>query len=311
MRDGEVAVVEGTLGRRVRRVRGLAGGFSHETSLVTADGEAVVVRAGGTDPAIEAAVMGAARRIGVPVPEVLRVVPPGDGTRAMMLVEFVPGTSLEEALTTGGTPDAAAVALGGEVGRVLGRVSRVRLDRPGFFADAELRVRQEVPWSRQLADVAAGCMARVGGGRLDDGTRRRWVRLCAAHAPALARVDGHARLVHADANPKNILVTRVDGGWRVAALLDWEFAYAGCPYGDAANMTRFAADHPAVYVNAFRAAFAAALPRDLSADGDWPYLGAVLDMFALSDLVTRPPGNPIADRAADRIRDLVAGGLPA
>lgn len=65
--------------------------------------------------------------------------------------------------------------------------------------------------------------------RLDPGARRDWADLCAAHAPTLAAVDGQARLVHADANPKNTLVARVAGGWRVDAGLDWEFSFSGCP----------------------------------------------------------------------------------
>jgi hypothetical protein len=75
MRTGEVGALEAALGSAVVEVRRLAGGFSHETCLVTlAGGELVVVRLGGPDPAIEAAVMARARAL-VPVPEVLFVVP--------------------------------------------------------------------------------------------------------------------------------------------------------------------------------------------------------------------------------------------
>jgi hypothetical protein len=43
----------------------------------------------------------------------------------------------------------------------------------------------------------------------------------------------------------------------------------------------------------------------------WAYLGHVLDMFARSDLVTRPPGHPVADQAARQIRRWIADGVPA
>jgi len=43
---------------------------------------------------------------------------------------------------------------------------------------------------------------------------------------------------------------------------------------------------------------------------DWDYLGRVLDMFALSDLVTRPPGHSVADQAAGQIRRWIANGVP-
>ena len=68
--------------------------------------------------------------------------------------------------------------------------------------------------------------------------------MCADHAPALMSIDDHTQLVHADINPKNILVTRTRCGWRVDAVLDWEFSYSGCTYGDAGNMARFGADYP-------------------------------------------------------------------
>jgi hypothetical protein len=95
----------------------------------------------------------------------------------------------------------------------------------------------------------------------------------------------------------------------VDAVLDWEFSYSGCPYGDAANMGRFGDDYPAGFLDGFRTAFADHQPTDLPLIEDWAYLGRVLDMFALSDLVTRPAGHAIADQAALQIRRWVAEGI--
>src|ERR1700743_2415241 len=54
VRDGEVDAVAGGVGAPVTGARPLAGGFSHETCLLTlAGGGRVVVRLGGADPAIE------------------------------------------------------------------------------------------------------------------------------------------------------------------------------------------------------------------------------------------------------------------
>jgi hypothetical protein len=61
MRPEEIHGIAAALGRAMVATSTLAGGFSHETCLLTlADGQ-VVARAGGPDPAIEAAVMAAAR----------------------------------------------------------------------------------------------------------------------------------------------------------------------------------------------------------------------------------------------------------
>ncbi|WP_203859096.1 phosphotransferase family protein [Plantactinospora mayteni] len=309
----EIHTIAEALGSRVLATRRLAGGFSHETCLVTlADGQ-VVVRLGGPDPAIEAAVMATARRH-VPVPEVLLVLPAAAGepaARPAMVIEYVSGTPLEQVLAADGPAGPPLSDLGAEVGRVVAGIGTVAYDRPGFFIDEQLTVRGERPWSTQLPEVAASCLAGVPEGRLDPAIRDGWRELCAVHAPALSAVDGHARLVHADVNPKNILVSSDGGRWQVAAVLDWEFGYAGCPYADAANMLRFGADYPAEFVDGFRSGFAGHQPADLPLAADWAYLGRVLDMFALSDLVTRPAGNPVADQAAEVIRHWVADGVPA
>jgi len=299
--------IAAALGRTAVGARRLAGGFSHETCLLTlADGE-VVVRLGGTDPAIEAAVMATARAY-VPVPRVLLVRPAADGTRPAMVLEHVSGTPLSEVLAA---EDAAALGdLGAEVGRVVAGIGAVTFGCPGFFTDEHLTVRPEAPWSRQLPEIAATCLDATPDARLDPATRQAWLELCTAHAPALTAVDGHARLVHADINPKNLLVTLAPGGWRVDAVLDWEFGYSGCTYGDAANMVRFGAGHPARFVDGFQSAFAEHPPAGLEPTADWAYLGHVLDMFALSDLLTRPAGHPIADQAADQVRRWVAEGVP-
>lgn len=266
----------------------LAGGFSHRTELLQLADRAVVARfgGGGGGAAVEAAVMA---RAPVAVPEVLRVFPDA------MAISFVTGTALSEVLAS--APGDVG-QLGHEVGRVVADIGSVTFERPGFFADDTLHVKPQPPWSAQLAEFAEGCMASVPADRLDLATRTAWARLCAEHAPELTAIDDQAQLVHGDVNPKNILVSRGAQGWRVDAVLDWEFAYAGCPYGDAANMVRFGAGYPAGFLDGFAAGFSTG--RGLP--DDWQRLGGVLDMFALSDLVTRPPGHEVADQAAAVIR---------
>jgi aminoglycoside phosphotransferase (APT) family kinase protein len=283
----------------------LAGGFSHETCLLTlADGRDVVARLGGPDPAIEAAVMAAAGAY-VPVPEVLLVLPPaGEDTRPAMVIEYVAGTPLSLVLSRGSPGEVELGELGVAVGRVVAGIGAVAFDRPGFFTDDKLNVRPERPWSRQLPGFAEACMDATV--HLDPATRRAWVELCAASAPALVAVDDQTRLVHADINPKNLLVTRTPDGWCVDAVLDWEFGYSGCPYGDAANMARFGAGYPAGFLDGFRTGFADHRPVGATLHDDWEHLGHVLDMFALSELVTRPAGHPVAEQAAERIRQRIA-----
>jgi aminoglycoside phosphotransferase (APT) family kinase protein len=307
----EIGKVADALGSTAVASRTLAGGFSHETCLLTLSDGRVVVRVGGSDPAIEAAVMALAGAH-VPVPAVLLVhTAAADGNRPVMAVEYVQGLLLSEVLSGRGELGAAAAwALGAAVGRVAADISAVRFTAPGFFLDEALTVRPERPWSQQLAEVAEACMANTPSARLTPAVRRAWVDLCAVHAPSLAAIDAQARLVHADINPKNILVSGSGKQWQVKAVLDWEFAYSGCPYGDAANMMRFDTDYPPGFSDGFRDAFAEHQPDDLPLVDRWGYLGRVLDMFALSDLVTRPVGQATADQAAEQIRRWTTHGLP-
>jgi hypothetical protein len=72
MRAAETARIAAALGEPVLAADTLAGGFSHETCLLTLAGGRVVARLGGPDPAIEAAIMEAAGQQ-VRVPRVLPV----------------------------------------------------------------------------------------------------------------------------------------------------------------------------------------------------------------------------------------------
>jgi aminoglycoside phosphotransferase (APT) family kinase protein len=310
MRIEEIQGIAEALGSKIVTTAVLAGGFSHETCLLTlADGR-VVARFGGTDPVVEAGVMAAARRH-VPVPDVLLVMPSGgEHERPAMVIEYVDGVVLSGVLAQGDLGRSEAAELGAEVGKVVAGVAAVKFDRRGFFVDGDLTVKEEQPWSQQLVGFTESCMAVAPESRLDSVARGAWVRLCEASASALESVDGHTRLVHADINPKNILVSRAGSGWRVNALLDWEFSYSGCPYGDAANMARFGADYPESFLDGFRVGFAEHQPADLPLVESWAYVGRVLDMFALSDLVTRPVGHAVADQAAEQIRLWVRQGVP-
>lgn len=302
MTPEELDGVAAALDREIIGTSTLAGGFSHETCLVQLTDGQVVVRLGGPDPAIEAAVMAAGAAY-VPVPHVLTIVPGTADARAATVLEFVSGAPLTDMLNSDDS-----YGLGEEVGRIVAAIGTATFDRPGFFTDPDLTVDDQAPWSAQLSEYAATCMKGTPDERLDGPSRRAWERLCDEHAPALTAIDGQRRLVHGDTNPKNILVTRTTAGWRVDAVLDWEFGYAGCPYGDAANMLRFGADYPADFLAGFRTGFAANQPEE--PHPDWAYLGRVLDMFSLSGLATRPVGHPVADQAVDVIREWLATGVP-
>lgn len=145
MKPEEVHGIAVALGRAVVATSTLAGGFSHETCLLTLTDGQVVARLGGPDPAIEAAVMAVARRH-VPVPQVLLIMPTAaveEGARRAMVLEHVAGTPLSQVLSGGDFTGAALGELGAEVGRTVAGIGAATFDRPGFLADEHLTVRAE------------------------------------------------------------------------------------------------------------------------------------------------------------------------
>src|SRR4029453_13655502 len=69
---------------------------------------------------------------------------------------------------------------------------------------------------------------------------REGLRAVAREARAVTARPGRTALVHADFNPKNLLVDPATGG--VTGVLDWEYAYAGAPLADLGNLLRFETD---------------------------------------------------------------------
>lgn len=290
-------------------VRRLTGGHANTTLAVrTADGGEVVVRLYERRPGIapiEQAVLTRAAGV-VPVPAVLLADPDGSLTGQPALVQrYVKASSASE-IGADTDPDTAA-----EVGELLGAtlvgLQQIRFPRAGFFTGPDL-----VPGGMDGSlpeQLAAHLEPGVRSARqhgVDAELLDGWRRLVLAVADDVAwAADGDAVLVHADYNPKNVLLDRVAGRWRVAAVLDWEFAFAGSWLYDLGNLTRFAHHHPPAYVEGIARGVrqaGATLP-----DG-WREAAAVLDSFALAEFLERGPDGAFFDATVELIRSAVARG---
>jgi fructokinase len=273
--------------------RSLSGGFRTDNQLLeTATGQRYVLRRypAGSRAAVEAALAAVAP---VPVPEVVAADPDGAAAgEPVLLTRFVPGVPLSTVT--------ADEATGRAVGGVLAAIGTVTFDAPGFFHDASLTPAGE-PLSTGLVPFVERCLATADLPAADaDGIRA----LAARSAPLLATVDGARQLVHADFNPKNLLVAPDGDGWRVSAVLDWEFAFSGPPLVDVANMLRFTDETPPSFRSGFVAGFQAAggaLPED------WVPVSHALDLYPLADFLTRGPGHPFHAKALRLLRQRYRG----
>ena len=131
------------------------------------------------------------------------------------------------------------------------------------------------------------------------------MRSVARRRRTAAARDTRIALVHADFNPKNLLVDPATGG--VTGVLDWEFAYAGAPLGDLGNLLRFEEDP--VFAGAVTRAYADRAP---DVPEDWLEIARALDLYALIDLAASDiPGNPVVAGAQELLRATARTGTLA
>lgn len=196
--------------------------------------------------------------------------------------------------------DAAMLtALGAAAGDAVARIHAFRFLRPGFFT-ADLDVPTAIDLDRNgLLWFMRRCLIEgPGGDRLGRVLTERLFAFVEREGHRLDAWLGDPRLTHADCNPSNILMRQVPGSWRVAAVLDWEFALSATPAFDIGNLLRPPfGEHPpfiAGFAQGYRAA-GGELPDD------WRRIARIADLFAWADLLGQRSEDPALAADARRI----------
>ena len=208
----------------------LSGGASQETYRITirADGHQRLLamrRAPGgitsessTGPglATEAELMRRARDAGVPEPEVLAVLEPGDGMGDGFVMEWLDGETLGARIVR--SPELADVRprLARQCGEILARIHGIDVGATGLDQRLETLTPTDLihqSWDRYQTYGTPQPMIDFTA---------RWLL---ENLPTSNRVG----LVHNDFRNGNIMVTNTDG---VVAVLDWEIAHIGDPLRD-------------------------------------------------------------------------------
>jgi aminoglycoside phosphotransferase (APT) family kinase protein len=213
------------LGRDVRETRlsPIPGGASRETWLVEAEDGRWVLR---RDPEgsvslvpieDEFALITAAARAGVPVPQPVAVEPKGGRFgSAGMLMSFVEGTSVAPRILRKPEYLEARGRLITQLAEALARIHSIDpggLERVLPAANGDPAVAQISEWERQLDEIGEPMPAVELG--------LRWLR---AHAPGPAEPG----LLHGDFRLGNFIVDQRG----LAAVIDWELAHLGDPAED-------------------------------------------------------------------------------
>jgi aminoglycoside phosphotransferase (APT) family kinase protein len=174
-----------------------------------------------------------------------------------------------------------------DIGRVLATLGSYTFPQSGFFGPG-LTIAEPLPTNgrdmilsfleeclfHQHADQQLGPIL----------TARLW-QFANDHAAYLDVLDNVASLVHSDYQGMNILVHNDHNSWQVAAVLDWEFAFAGSSFFDIGNMLRFDHVHPTNYSSEFIRGYrehGGQLPAH------WKKTARLVDLTALCEFMTNP-----------------------
>jgi aminoglycoside phosphotransferase (APT) family kinase protein len=235
----------------------------------------------------------------VPIPEVLHAEPNGgDGIGPYALLRFVEGITLRELKRAGGAGAVAEAAY--SCGQTLAAFGRFEFGRSGWLEAGDGGLDVGAP----LMDDAAGdqlprfvdrCLTsesaerRLGATRIERVSRHVW-----SWAERLGTLPDETRLVHCDYGNRNIVVREDAGVWRVAAVLDWEFAIAATPLIDVGHFLRYDRPGRPRLEPHFARGF---LERGGSLPDEWQGLVRVLDLSALVELLAREqlPGDLIPE----------------
>lgn len=222
--------------------------------------------------------------------------------RALAVLEFVEGVTLEDRLLEGGPPPPAALYR--ELGAQLAAIHGVAFERAGFLGPDAEPGDEYADFGRFLRDYVLRSLASLPEARLGSATRARLRRLVEARwdelIPPRAVGEAPRQLVHCDFNPKNLLVSCEPGSAEVRAVLDWEFGLAGDGLADLGNFFRFEHDHPPGAADAFISGYRAAGGR---APDAWRDAGRMMDLANQVSFLERREDLPETFRTARAVID--------
>jgi aminoglycoside phosphotransferase (APT) family kinase protein len=245
----------------------------------------------------------------IPVPEVIAAEPGGlNDLPPFVLMRFVEGLSFRDLKRSGDMEAAAQAAY--SAGETLAAIGRVTFPKPGWLGPGPAVTAPLIEGDNATPRFVDLCLASPNlERRVPAELRDRTHSWMWSQAPELTGPDREARLVHGDFNRRNLLVRCISGRWRVAAVLDWEFAVSGSPLNDLGNFLRYERASQPVAEPHFSAGYLHAggkLPQD------WRRLARALDLTALCESLTHDQlPDTVAAELVELIRATVENRGPA
>jgi aminoglycoside phosphotransferase (APT) family kinase protein len=224
----------------------------------------------------------------VPVPELLYADVEGERfDTAYSVMKWVDGILLSDIISAGDVSQMIACAYA--AGTTLASIGTYTFPQAGFFGPG-LSIAQ--PFDRQtspfLTVIEHFLFKGKTGQRLGTELTERLWQFVNNNAGYLKTAEDVAALVHSDFKGVNILVKQVQKRWHVAAVLDWEFAFANSPLVDIANMLRYDRLLPAEFETQFIRGY-----RDQGGilPAEWKRTSKLLDLLSLCEFLNTPNPN--------------------
>jgi aminoglycoside phosphotransferase (APT) family kinase protein len=266
-----------TNGSEIESVSLLTGGFINSNyRLVLRDNTSLVLRiaARGGDLRKELRVLKHVYN-GVPVPAV--VAEDFSGLHPFALIEFIEGILLSDSLGSLGAADLTNIAA--ETGATLQAIHSFDLGQAGFFDENFIFNPVFENFGGGLYDyICSNLNAGRVRERLGESLAERALERVHAKRDVYWSIPNSTRLVHCDYNLKNILIRKVGSVWKVAVVLDWEFAMAGSPLVDIGNFLRFEDELPLGFGESFIRGYRSS---SIGLPANWREVARLLDLAAM------------------------------
>lgn len=279
---------------RIQSISLLAGGFVNSNyRLVLHDNTSLVLRIAARSGALKKELRVLKQVHGVvPVPTV--IAEDLSESHPFALIEFIEGMLFSDSLGSLDAEDLKKVAA--EAGATLQAIHSFELGKAGFFDENFVFNPAFENFGGSFYDYI--CSNLEGGRvreRLGEALAERSLECVRAKREVYLSIPNATRLIHCDYNLKNILIRRVGSVWKVAGILDWEFAIGGSPLVDIGNFLRFEDELPPGFSGSFIEGY---LSNSIGLPGNWREVARLLDLAAMVNFLDSEGETPKSFRTA-------------
>lgn len=210
------------------------------------------------------------------------------------ITKFIPGITLRDLLLEESNYNLGSIMR--EVGLNLAKITSHEFSEAGFF-DKNLNILKspDTDDSSYLAFALRCLNNEIVKALLEPETIRKITAYFEQYQHLFP--DSQARnLVHADFDPANILVNKINHDWHITGILDWEFSFSGSILCDVANMLRYTHHMPPLFEEAFLLGLYEA---GISLPKDWRITVDLLNLTSLLDCLIRSNSKDQPNQYAD------------